>query len=230
MTHPHARQFALSARNRLAAAPLLVFALLFVFSASGCGTWTLSEGSGGGQLSIASQSSPGTKLAGGFSRGWCSYNGKDSLTILLIDGPEDDPSQVVTVRMFWEPSPGKTPIDPTATNATIHYVIFTGQDKNQVGIYSGAGFVFPTSDPGDGTLEAGVWQANLTMADRSAGFNDLLGQAMLRGDFTAANDSVAVEQALRRINVKIQQRLGYPRQVLNDALPQQQQQQRIASR
>ncbi len=204
----------------------MVVTLLALMLTGGCGAWTIGEGSGGGQLSIASQSSPGTKLAGGFSRGWCSYNGKDSLTILLIDGPEDDPSQVVTVRMFWEPSPGNTPIDPTATNATIHYVIFTGQDKNQVGIYSGAGFVFPTSDPGDATLEAGVWQANLTMADRSAGFNDLLGQAMLRGDFTATNDSVAVEQAMRRINVKIQQRLGYPRQVLGDTKPEQ----RVASR
>jgi hypothetical protein len=63
------------------------------------------------------------------------------------------------------------------------------------------------------------------MADRSAGFNDLLGQAMLRGDFTATNDSVAVEQAMRRINFKIQQRLGYPRQVLGNDRPE-----RVASR
>ena len=82
-----------------------------------------------------------------------------------------------------------------------------------MGIYSGAGFVYPNSKPGGKRLRAGVWQANLRLADASDGFVDLLGQSLLKGRFTAQLDELNINQVLHRINVHVQQRLGYPRSV-----------------
>lgn len=170
--------------------------------------------SGGGQLSIRSLTENDAFLRGGFSTGVYRYDDANHITVVLLDGPIENPSQAVTIRMLWAPRAGRTPIDATATNATIHYVIFTGTDRAQAGVYGGAGYIYPTSKRQASTLKAGVWEANLRMTDRSEGFEDRLGQAAVRGGLTARRDDVAVEATLRKLNVMIRQKLGYPRLVL----------------
>lgn len=208
---PHCRKSARSIVTIAAAGALML-------TTTGCSSWVFHET--GAKLAVRSQTDRNLRLAGGFDKGIYGSSNKDNLTVLLFDGPIDNPTQVVTLRMFWKPTAGSTPIDATATNATIHYVIFPGGGSaKEVGIYGGAGFVFPRGDVGDEKLNAGVWEANLLLADRSTGFADRLGQAFLEGRFNATRDDAALEQALRRINTMIEQRLGYPRLVQEAPVP-----------
>ena len=180
----------------------------------GCGALRL--GGTGGRLHIESQAEPGTNLRGGFETGLYRFEGPNEVTVLLFDGPPDAPTQAVAIRMLWRPQAGRTPIDPNATNATVHYIIMTGADAGQVGVYSGAGYLFTHTRPGNKTLSAGIWQANLRLSDQSEGFADLLGQAILQGSFTARRDDVSTTRALRRLHQLVQQNLGYPRMVRAD--------------
>jgi len=164
-------------------------------------------------LVMKSQSWPGRSLAGRFESSYYSLDGRNNLTLVLIDGPPDDPAQAVTIRMFWKPRAGRTPIDLTATNATIHYTIFSSSHHGEAGVYSGAGFVYPVDRVGGEVLRADVWQATLRLTDRSAGFEDLLGEVMLEGHLTATRDEAAVHRVLRRIQILITEKMGYPKHV-----------------
>lgn len=172
----------------------------------------------GSDLLIESRTHAGTRLDTDFDRAVYSYDGKQVVTIVLFDGPETAPEQAATVRLLWTPRAGRTPITSQATNATIQYVILpdAASDRGEVGIYSGAGFLYPDSEPGDGTFVAEVWDATILLADGSPGFNDRLGKGSLRGDLTARRDDAAVEDLLKVINERITQRLGYPRMVVAD--------------
>lgn len=186
-------------------AAIALLSLLLLLCAPGC--------SGGGDISVASQNKRNTTLASGFSSGIYRFDSQDQMTVLLFDGPIEKPTQVCTIRLFWKPHAGKTPIDQTATNATIHYVIFAGDNRDHVGVYSGAGFVYLKSKPGVSGLRASVWEANLRLTDRNDSFNDLLGPSLLEGGFTALRDDVGVDRAMRAINSQLREQLGYPRMV-----------------
>lgn len=175
----------------------------------GCGTKTLTAP--GGKLAVRSQSNEGATLAGGFDSGYYEYDDANNVRVVLFDGPPEQPTQAAVITMFWNPRAGRTPIDPTATNATVQYVIFSGE--SEVGIYSGAGFMHPKGKPGGDRLSAAVWQATLRLTDRSENFQDLLGQAILEGNFSARRDDAAISQMVRRLNLIIRERLGYPRLV-----------------
>lgn len=195
---------------------LLVSAMLFATTlTTGCASNKT------GSVSIQSQSSRGSSLASEFTSGFYRYDNKNQITMLLFDGPIDAPTQAVTVRMFWNPRPGRTPMDKTATNATIHYVIFPTTDRKQVGIYSGAGFLHPKGTPGDVELTLKVWDSTLRLTDSSPGFKDLLGPANLKGTITLKQDDVALERAIRQLNAAIRQTLGFPRMVETDVVSDQ---------
>jgi hypothetical protein len=177
----------------------------------------------GGRLAVRSQSSPGTVLSSAFTTGVYGYDDQNNLTVLLFDGPPENPAQAVAIRMFWRPRAAATPIERTATNATIQYMVFAGHDDDgrtrEIGVYSGAGYVYPKSRLGASSLHASVWDAALRLSDRSEGFTDLLGKAELKGGFTAVRDDIAKEQMHQRLHVLVRERLGYPRLVLLDATP-----------
>ena len=179
--------------------------LMLAFAIPACTTHS------SGNLTLKSQSQPDTVLGGAFTSSYYSLDDKNRLTVLLLDGSIEDPAQVVTLRMFWSPRAGRTPIDSTATNATIHYTIFSKGVGQEVGVYSGAGFVYPLGKVNGDTLTADLWQGTMRLADRSENFTDLLGQAVLDGHLTATRNEVAVSRALRRVESLITDRLGYPR-------------------
>ena len=169
-----------------------------------------------GKLAARSLTEPDTALKGGFETGLYAFDGKNRLTVLLYDGPIDNPTQAVTIRMFWRPHAGRTSLSGAATNATVNYVIFAGDDSSSVGIYSGAGFLHPKSRLGKAKLAATLRNATLNLAESDSAFVDLLGQAVLEGKFTARLDSAGLEQALRQLRTNVRQRLGYPRMVRAD--------------
>lgn len=189
--------------------------LVAAFALTGCTRAQLTApvtALGQSELAITSKSSPGSTLVGSFSDALYAYDGKHRATVLLYDGPIDNPTQAVTIRLFWKPRAGRTPIQSSATNATIHYIIFPGSDA--VGIYAGAGFVFPTNKVGSNTLTASLWDASLSFADGTVTFEDLLGKAAMEGKFKARRNDADLERAMRSINAAIRAKIGYPRLVL----------------
>jgi hypothetical protein len=144
----------------------------------------------------------------------------------LID-PADDLSgaagSIVHIHYFLEPSPGNTPIDDTACNATVRHVLIatttetvpTSTDAStphlpevvQVfGIYGGGGFFFPSGTVGDGTFGGSMRDGTHRLLYASPGFKDILGPATIGGKMVAARDDaladaieVRIEQYLQRV-------------------------------
>lgn len=199
---------------------LLLFALSILLPMTGCNSslWTSQSA-----LSVVSQDDTSLRLQGDFNSAYYVFDSTESITIVLIEGPEDNPTQAAAIRMMWQPKAGLTPVNPDATNATIQYIVFANRRTDEgffreVGIYSGAGFLHLDSEPGDARLTASLWQADLLLADRSDRFKDLLGQSTLLGSFTAERDSAKVHELLKRLNLKVSERLGYPR-LVSETLP-----------
>ena len=172
-----------------------------------------------GDLSIQRRAAPDDIAVGGFDRGIYSHDGPSVLTVLLTEGPTDHPKRALIVRMFWKPKAAATPLDETATNATVQYIVFEGgddSDKAGVGVYSGGGFLYPENKPGAAVLTANIWQATLSLADQSEGFEDTLGPSVLRGRFNAKRDDEGMIDAVRRVNIAVSESLGTPRFVQAD--------------
>jgi len=168
---------------------------------------------GGGKLSLASVDERGAEVRSHFTRGLYTHSDSDTVTLLLIDGPIDAPKQVAALRMFWKPAAGRTPIDARATNTTIQYIIFAGDDRSEVGVYTGAGYLLPAGKPGGNKFSGKVLHADVSLSAATEGFSDRLGPARLTGGFSAGLDSPAVSQQLRILNATVRERLGYPRLV-----------------
>jgi len=182
---------------------------------SGCSTslWNTQSA-----LAVVSQNDNSLRLRGDFDTAYYVFDTDDAITIVLLEGPEDEPTQAAAIRLMWNPRAGRTPVNPDATNATIQYIVFANRRTDEgyfreVGVYSGAGFLYLESEPGESTLTASLWQADILLADRSDRFRDLLGQSTLRGGFTAELNSNKVQELLQRLNLRVAERLGYPRLV-----------------
>lgn len=176
---------------------------------------------GNSALAVTSRGDSSTRLRGDFDKAYYAYESGDSVTVVLIAGPEDNPTQAATVRLFWAPKAGRTPIAPEATNATVQYIVFADRRTEagfyrEVGVYSGAGYLYLDNEPGLARITGSLWEADLMLADRSERFKDLLGQSRLTGNFTARRDEQKVSELLRLLNTRVTDRLGYPRLVRAD--------------
>ncbi len=211
--HPAGRPATLSrpGRGERGSLPRISFFSLFITLTALLLTGCVDHG--GANFAIHSVIQPNTSLRANFTQGIYRFDDKNTMTILLLDGPIENPTQAVTIRLMWAPHAGKTPSGRTATNATIHYVIFAGSAHQEVGLYSGAGFVYPESKPGADTLKAGMWEASLRLTDKTPGFDDRLGQALGNGGLHARRDDGGVDENIRRLDVLVRQKLGYPRMV-----------------
>lgn len=203
--HPRRRRFACLPSWRGLAPLILLLVLALAFP--GC------SATPGGALRVQSVTDRQTILEGGFDTGVYSLDSPDHVTIVLTAGPIESPTQAVTLRVFYRPRAALTPIDPNATNTIIQYLVFAGSDRQQVGVYSGAGYVYPRGTFGDESLRAAVWDGNLLLTDASASFKDLLGPALVRGKFTAKRDDLGTLDAIRKLGLMTSERLRYPRQV-----------------
>lgn len=177
--------------------------------------WMIPPGS---QLQVTSDDPQGVKLASQFTTGVYALHEDNSATMILFDGPEENPRQAMTLRMFWRPRAGLTPLDPTSTNATVRLVIFPDHANGPVGIYEGAGFLLPRQTPGRPSLRLGLRESNLRLVDASDDFTDLLGPARVVGEFSVQRDDAAVPRIIRQLDQLVSQRLGYPRMVDAEAM------------
>jgi hypothetical protein len=170
-------------------------------------------GCAGGTLAVRSTGDERAELTGNFATAVYSFADKNNLDVLLIEGEPESPTQAVHIRMYWQPLAGRTPIDVRATNATINYVVFTGDGA---GVYSGAGFLFPQNNPGGGIFTASLRSTAVRLLDASGNFADRLGRADATGSFSAKRDDAATQRLLRDVQVYLRDQLGYPRFVMAD--------------
>ena len=174
---------------------------------------TTSFGGPGGALGLRAGSEEGDILLGGpFDLAVYSATDLETLEVMLIAGTEENPTQAVHIQMFWRPRAGKTPFDPSATNASVNYVVFEGE---QAGVYGGGGMLRLGDRPGEPRFSGTLRNATLRLLDASEGFQP--GQVGRRtvaaGGFTAQRDDQRTLELTRKISILLEQRLGYPRMV-----------------
>jgi hypothetical protein len=142
------------------------------------------------------------------------------VSFLLTDVPAQDllrgdieQAQVMHLQLLWEPKPGATPMDVTATNATIRHVIIA---DGEVGVYGGAGFALPSGKPGRGRLKIALRDATIHLLEATDGFNDPLTPARMTGNFVAEDDPQLARKVHRAISQIVTTSLGRTRFVRSE--------------
>lgn len=134
---------------------------------------------------------------------------ENTADIFLSDVPEDalvarlrapndegTPATVTHIRLFLNPKAGKTPIDFTASNATITHVVMSG---SAIGVYGGGGFLLPSSDIGSSEFGGRIRNASLRLLQSDDGFADLLGLAEMSGNVRARRDDTFADTISARL-------------------------------
>jgi len=170
----------------------------------------------GGKITILDVSSPDITIKSSFKYGLYRFSDMNNITVMLYDGKLTKPDEALVIHTQWIPTNASTPITAEATNATVRYINFSGDDKKNVVVYSDAGYLYPNSPPGQDCLDASVWQANLRLTDSNKGSEGYFGQAQLRGNFTAKYDPGAMNQALNQLKRRVGRMLGNPPYVRTD--------------
>ncbi|MCC7388716.1 MAG: hypothetical protein IT431_08090 [Phycisphaerales bacterium] len=108
---------------------------------------------------------------------------------------------IVHIHLFIRPRPGKTPIETTASSATIQAVVLS---RGEVGLYGGGGFMLPAGTPGDDTLGGSIQDGSVRLLAATPGFADRLGAVNFSAGLSAPKDEGAagvmahiLEQAIR---------------------------------
>ncbi len=102
---------------------------------------------------------------------------------LAVPGPS---GVIARIHVFLIPKAGKTPISYDATNATLSWLVLTG---DSFGVYSGGGFMLTSSNPSSSKSFGGqVRDATLELITSSPGFVDQLGHAVFTGSVSAQRD------------------------------------------
>ncbi len=143
--------------------------------------------------------------------------GSTETSFYLTDIPLEDllegnvtTGMVVHLDLLWQPTAGNTPMDRSATNVSVRYIVFA---DGEVGIYGGAGFAMPRGKLGKGAMSLSLRDASLTLLDSTAGFVDLLSPARLTGKVTADLDEQRARQMASAMNQIVTNALGYTRLV-----------------
>ena len=171
--------------GRTAVAGLLALALVTM---TGC---AFARGGGGGALTVRSQGDEPVRLERRFETAAFIVDDAET-SIYLTDIPLDELRRgdavdgvVIHIAVLWRPKPGRTPLTDAAINASVRYVVLSG---GEVGVYGGGGFVRPQGRLADDRFAGGIRDGTLRLFEHSAGFNDVLGVAVLEGGFNAERD------------------------------------------
>lgn len=131
------------------------------------------------------------------------------LTDLTLDelDPNSDPAEltgrIVRISMVIRPKPGATPIDPTAANATVQYLILS---RGAIGLYSGGAFINPgkrlaaRAGLETETMTAKIRGGALRLTASTDRFEDLLGSARMEAQFEALPDEALARRASAKLD------------------------------
>jgi hypothetical protein len=121
------------------------------------------------------------------------------------DTMSDVEGQIVQLHIFMRPKAGRTPIADTACNATIRHLILT---PRAAGEYGGGIFIMPTSDVGDASYTATVFDGQLKLLRSAGAFEDRLGVAALRGSLRVPHDPKMARTIEKRVETLRFRRFG----------------------
>ena len=175
------------------------------------------SGRGGGDLTVRSLGDDPVQLDSSFDRAFYAHDRLAESSFLLSDVSPDDLSsgdvefaQVLHVGLLWQPEPGKTPMDQSATNVSLRYVVVA---RGEVGIYGGGGFALFSGTLGKDAISMTIRDSSLRLIDSTDGFHDALGAARITGSFHAVLDPDRARQVRFGISQLVTDALGRSRMV-----------------
>jgi hypothetical protein len=182
---------------------------------AGCAGW---PGSRAADLELRSLGDDPVVLGGEYQTSLYRHDPDRGTSFIVSDIPaqqlargEYQDGQVMHVVLLWVPKAGATPMDPTATNASVRHVVFSG---GEVGIYGGAGFILPSGRLGGDNVSLDIRQATLTLLESTDGFVDVLGAARLTGSLKAGHDPTGTRRVYFNLCQRVTDALGHSRFVL----------------
>ena len=125
------------------------------------------------------------------------------LTLDQLDPATDIESltgRIIRISVVVRPLAGATPIDPTAANATVQYLILS---RGAIGLYSGGAFVNPSEPLGADNLHVKIKGGTVRLTARNDRFTDPLGPTELRADFAAVPDEALTARAAAKLEQAI---------------------------
>lgn len=197
----------------------LIISLLACFvplTVTGCGTPQSPSGKKIRDLTIRSIVNDGVSLTGKFKHGYYAYHDDNRMTLVLFEGDEASPDQVLIVRMLWLPRGSKTPVNRSATNAAIKHIVFAGADRNIVGVYGGGGYYYPKGKPGKDRIKGAIWDGSMQLLHASRDFADRLGRVQIDGNIKVTRDDEKVQAALKNLEEELAVKIGYKVMVQRD--------------
>lgn len=192
-----------------------VLAIFISIAVAGC-TWS---GGSAGAIRAQSLGDEPVVLEGNFKNVVFAYDPSVEPSFILSDAPlnqmttgDATAAQVLHVQLLWDPVAGRTPMEASATNASIRYLVIA---NGEVGLYSGAGFAIYRGSLQSKRITITLRDATLQLQDATPGFNDLLSPAQLTGTFTAVRDDDKARQMHRAASQIVTNALGKTRLVQN---------------
>ncbi|MHC4992375.1 MAG: hypothetical protein ACYTGC_15490 [Planctomycetota bacterium] len=192
----------------------LALLILATLVAAGCETGPMMLG-GRTDVRLRSQADEPLILTGRFNTSVYSMDEERGISFIVTDlSPEELVSgsftegQVMHVEMLWVPKPGATPIDKTATNASIRHIVFSGDD---IGIYGGAGFLMPKGRLGARKVALSIEDATISLLESTEGFVDLLSPASISGNVIAELEPEETRRLYFNLCQRVTDRLGRSR-------------------
>lgn len=153
---------------------------------------------GDGVLRTRSLGDAPVELSARFSTRVYAHDRYGDTKMLLMDVPLEDvlagavrDGQLLHLEMLYLPKAGETPMDHSATNASIRHIVIS---DGEVGIYAGAGFAMPRGKPGAESLTFEVRDVTLRLVEATDGFVDPLTPARMTGAITATLDNDAARR------------------------------------
>lgn len=92
---------------------------------------------------------------------------------------------IVHVHLFTLPKAGKTPIDDTASTATVRTLVVS---NGHLGVYGGGGFMMPSGRPGGKSMGGSIRAASVRLTGTTPGFDDKMGAAEFSATVSAPLD------------------------------------------
>jgi hypothetical protein len=166
----------------------ILLLILFLFVAGGCA----GGGAATGSLRAESLGDDPVVLNARYVAVVYAQDDDDTLSFFLTEVPVEDllageiaEGQVMHIELLWRPKAGATPMDSSATNASIRHVIMI---DGELGLYGGAGFAMPRGEPGKDRMRISLRDATIRLLESTDGFADPLTPARMTGNFTAIHD------------------------------------------